>query len=275
MLKLGWFSSGRGQGSRNLLRSVMDEKEKGGLNVDVEFVFCNWDNKEEPNPKRDERKKFFDLIGSYGIPLVTLSWKTFMPELRIDNEPRWRDEYGKEMRKLLSEYEFDLGILAGYMLWVDDATCEEYDLLNLHPALPDGPKGTWQEVIWNLIENGADRQGAMMHICTPDWDRGAAVSFCGFPIRGGDYDELWKKTKNKLASSSLKEMMEKEGTEEPLFKRIREDGAKRELPLVVSTIRQFAEGNIVMRNKQLFRKGVRLNGPFDVSEDVDRSVSDG
>ena len=275
MLRLGWFSSGRGPGSRNLLRSVMDEKEKGRLNVEVKFVFCNWDNNEEPNPKRDERRKFFDLIGSYGIPLVTLSWKTFMPELRTSDEPRWRDEYGKEMRKLLSEYEFDLGILAGYMLWVDDATCEEYDLLNLHPALPDGPKGTWQEVIWNLIENGADRQGAMMHICTPDWDRGAAISFCGFPIRGGDYDELWKNMKDKLAGSSLKEITEKEGTEEPLFKRIREDGAKRELPLVVSTIKQFAEGNIVMRKKQLFRNGVRLNGPFDVSEDVDRSVSDG
>jgi len=253
----------------------MDEKANGRLNADIMFVFCNWDNTEEPNPKREERRKFFDLVGSYGIPLVTLSWKTFMPELKAEDEVRWRNEYGKEMRRLLSKYKFDLGILAGYMLWVDDATCEDYDLLNLHPALPDGPKGTWQEVIWNLIENNADRQGAMMHICTPDWDRGAAISFCGFPIRGGDYDELWKRMDAKLASSPLKEIIEKEGDSEPLFKRIREDGAKRELPLVVSTIKQFAEGNIVMTDKQLFRNGVRLNGPFDVSEDVDRSVSDG
>jgi len=253
----------------------MEEKEKDTLNVNVKFIFCNWDNTEEPNPKRDERKKFFDLAESYGIPLVTLSWKTFMPELRTADEGRWRNEYGKEMRRLLSGYDFDLGILAGYMLWVDDATCEAYDLLNLHPALPDGPKGTWQEVIWNLIENSADEQGAMMHICTPEWDRGAAISFCGFPIRGGDYDELWTKMKEKLSGSTLNEIIEKEGVDEPLFKRIREDGAKRELPLVVSTIRQFAEGNIVMKDKQLFRNGARLNGPFDVSEDVDRSVSDG
>jgi len=275
MFKLGWFSSGRGPGSRNLLRSVMDEKAKGKLNVDVKFVFCNWDNTEEPNPKRDERKKFFELVRSYGIPLVTLSWKTFMPELRVKDEGKWRDEYGKEMRSLLSGYGFDLGILAGYMLWVDDATCNEYDLLNLHPALPDGPKGTWQEVIWNLIETGADRQGAMMHICTPEWDRGAAVSFCGFPIRGGDYDVLWKGIKEKLGTSPLSKIVEKEGTDEPLFKRIREDGAKRELPLIVSTIRRFADGDIAMRGKQLFRNGVRLSGPFDVSEDVNRSVSDG
>jgi phosphoribosylglycinamide formyltransferase-1 len=253
----------------------MEERENGRLNADIMFVFCNWDNSEEPNPKRDERRKFFDLAGSYGIPLITLSWKTFMPELRAGDEGRWRDEYGKEMRRLISGYGFDLGILAGYMLWVDDATCEEYDLLNLHPALPDGPKGTWQEVIWNLIGNDAGRQGAMMHVCTPEWDRGAAVSFCGFPIRGGDYDVLWKNMKKKLAGSPLSRIIENEGADEPLFRRIREDGAKRELPLIVSTIRRFAEGDIVMRDKQLLRNGVRMDGPFDVSEDVDRSVSDG
>ena len=275
MFKLGWFSSGRGPGSRNLLRSVMDEKAKGRLDVDVKFVFCNWDNTEEPNPKRDERKKFFELVDSYGIPLVTLSWKTFMPELRSADENRWRDEYGKEMRSLLSGYKFDLGILAGYMLWVDDVTCNTYDLLNLHPALPDGPKGTWQEVIWNLIENDADRQGAMMHVCTPEWDRGAAISYCGFPIRGGEYDVLWERMREKLRKTSLKQIMEKEGTEEPLFKRIREDGAKRELPLIVSTIRRFAEKDVVMKDKKLFRDGARLDGPFDVSGDVDRSISDG
>jgi len=275
MFKLGWFSSGRGPGSRNLLRSVMEEKANGKLDVDIKFVFCNWDNTEEPNPKRDERKKFFELVASYGIPLVTLSWKTFMPELRSSDENRWRDEYGKEMRSLLSRYKFDLGILAGYMLWVDDVTCNTYNLLNLHPALPDGPKGTWQEVIWNLIENNADRQGAMMHVCTPEWDRGAAISYCGFPIRGGEYDVLWERMREKLRRTPLKEIMEKEGTDEPLFKRIREDGAKRELPLIVSTIRRFAEKDVVMKDKKLFRNGVRLSGPFDVSADVDRSISDG
>lgn len=272
MLKLGWFSSGRGPGSRNLLRSVMDGKENGDLDVNVEFVFCNWDNTEVPNPKKDEREKFFAQIAGYGIPLVTLSWKTFMPELRENDEARWRDEYGKEMRRLLSEFDFDIGILAGYMLWVDDETCMTYDLLNLHPALPDGPKGTWQEVIWNLIENEETRQGAMMHICTPDWDRGAAISYCGFGIRGDGYDELWNGMNTKLKDHSLSEIMDSEGVNEPLFKKIREDGAKRELPLVVSTIKKFADGDIEMIDKQLYHKGKRLNGPFDVSEDVDKMM---
>lgn len=55
MLKLGWFSTGRGPGSRNLLREVMEKKEDGTLDVEFSFVFCNWDNTEEPNPRKEQR----------------------------------------------------------------------------------------------------------------------------------------------------------------------------------------------------------------------------
>ena len=33
MLRLGWFSTGRGPGSRNLLTAVMDKKEHGELDI--------------------------------------------------------------------------------------------------------------------------------------------------------------------------------------------------------------------------------------------------
>lgn len=273
MLKLGWFSSGRGPGSRNLLSAVMDEIGSGDLDARLAFVFCNWDNSEEPNPKREERKKFFDLVNAYGIPLITLSWKTFQPELKDSDEAEWRKEYGREMRRLLRPFEFDLGILAGYMLWVDDETCNEYDLLNLHPALPDGPKGTWQDVIWDLIRTNADRQGAMMHVCTPDWDRGDAITFCGFPIRGDGYDGLWEDMDRKLLTNTLDRIASAEGTDEPLFRKIREEGAKRELPLIVSTIGKFADSTVEMKGKHLYHQGRRLNGPFDLSDEVDKRMA--
>ncbi len=272
MTKLGWFSTGRGPGSRNLLRAVMEEKENGNLDADISFVFCNWDNTEEPNSRKEQRQMFFDMIEEYNIPLVTLSWKSFMPELRESDESAWRVEYGKELRRLTSPYEFDLGILAGYMLWMDDATCKEYDMLNLHPALPDGPKGTWQEVIWKLISENADEQGAMMHMCTPEWDRGAAITYCGFPIRGNEYDLLWKNLEDKLKTSTLDKIMETEGIEEPLFKKIREDGAKRELPLMISTIRAFSDGRVRIENKLPFAGKEALDGPYDLSKDVDNKV---
>ncbi len=274
MLRLGWFSTGRGPGSRNLLKAVMDRKLAGDLDVEIAFVFCNWSNEEADNPKREQRQMFFDMVEGYGIPLVTASWKEFMPELRETDEAAWRVEYGKVLREAVSPYEFDLGILAGYMLWMDDETCDEFDMLNLHPALPDGPKGTWQEVIWQLISEDAERQGAMMHVCTKEWDRGAAITYCGFPIRGGDYDALWDRMHRKLESSTLDEIKTSEGQEEPLFKRIREDGAKRELPLITETIKAFADGRVRIEDKRPVTSDGAVRGPVDLSEMVDRALED-
>ncbi|HKM14242.1 MAG TPA: phosphoribosylglycinamide formyltransferase, partial [Candidatus Methanomethylophilaceae archaeon] len=99
MLRIGWFSTGRGSGSRNLLKAVMDEKAKGKLNVEIAFVFCNWDNTEEDNPRKDQRDMFFEMVRGYDIPLVKSSWKKFRPELRKNDEDKWRIEYGKLLRQ--------------------------------------------------------------------------------------------------------------------------------------------------------------------------------
>ncbi|MDR1954357.1 MAG: phosphoribosylglycinamide formyltransferase [Candidatus Methanoplasma sp.] len=272
MLRLGWFSTGRGPGSRNLLKAVMERKKRGLIDVDISFVFCNWNNEEDPNPKKEQRQLFFDMVESYGIPLIKLSWKEFRPDLRKTDEKAWRDEYGKKLRELTGKYEFDLGVLAGYMLWMDDATCKAYDMINLHPALPDGPKGTWEEVIWELIRQRADEHGVMIHICTEEWDRGAALTYCRYPIRGRGFDRLWKNIEKKIASSSLEAVIKAEGTEEPLFKKIRGEGAKRELPLIVSTIGLFASGKVKIENKELVEGGKTLERPYDATSDVERSL---
>lgn len=274
MLKLGWFSTGRGPGSRNLLREVMEKKEQGMLDADISFVFCNWDNTEEPNPRKNQREQFFELVENYNIPLVKISWKTFRPDLWNTDQKKWRDEYGKEIRKRISGYGFDLGILAGYMLWMDDETCDQYDMLNLHPALPDGPKGTWQDVIWTLIRDNAEEQGAMMHVCTPEWDRGAALTYCGFRITGGEYDALWKQLSEKLKDRTLDDIIASEGTEEPLFKKIRDEGSKRELPLIVSTIKAFADGGVCIKDKKLYSGNEQLRQPFDLTAEVDRATKE-
>jgi len=51
-------------------------------------------------------------------------------------------------------------LLAGYMLVVGDVMCKKFDMINLHPAAPDGPAGTWQEVIWQLIKEKAEKKAA-------------------------------------------------------------------------------------------------------------------
>lgn len=211
MLRIGWFSTGQGPGSRNLLKAIMNEKEHGMLEIDIAFVFCNWDNNETENPKKYNRQIFFDMIKGYNIPLVTISWKRFKPDLWINNRKKWRDEYGGLIRKAISGYDFDLIVLAGYMLWIDESTCKSYNIINLHPSLPNGPKGTWQEVIWQLIHDGADKQGAMIHICTDDWDNGKPLTYYEFPLHGGDYDRLWDQMKIKLKSKTLESIKLDEG----------------------------------------------------------------
>jgi len=269
MLKLGWFSTGRGPGSRNLLRTVMEKKEQGLIDVDISFVFCNWDNSETPNSRKEQRELFFEMVRGYNIPLITASWKEFRPDIWKSDPVTWRNEYGKLLRSKTSDYKFDLGVLAGYMLWMDDESCRKYDMINLHPALPDGPKGTWEEVIWTLIQEKAEEHGIMIHLCTEEWDRGAALTFCSFPIRGKEYDVLWNNLEEKLKTTSLDEIKEKEGVNEPLFKKIREDGAKRELPLIVSTIGMFAGNKIKIENKTLTKNGEVLREPYDMTSDID------
>lgn len=274
MIRLGWFSTGRGPGSRSLLKTVMDQKSQGLLDVDIAFVFCNWDNEEEDNPRKSQRALFFDLVRSYDIPLLTLSWKNFLPDI-WDSEPeKWRNEYGKIIRELISPYNFDLGILAGYMLWVDDKTCTIFDMMNLHPALPDGPKGTWQEVIWQLISEDAIEHGFMMHLCTPEWDRGAALTYCRFSLREPEYAPLWESMHRKLEKSDIETIKRTEGVNEPLFKKIREDGLKRELPLMVYSIKQFADGVVNIRGQRLYAGETPLNGAFDLTREIDSFLTD-
>ncbi len=276
MLRIGWFSTGRGKGSQNLLRTAMEKRDQGILDIDVRFVFCNWNPGEDPdNPYAANREVFFDMVRNYGIPLVTLSWKQFRPELRSNAPMTWRDEYGQAMRGKLEAYGIDIGVLAGYMLWIDDVTCEVFDLINLHPALPWGPKGTWEEVIWELMATDVKEQGAMIHLTTPEWDRGPALTYCRFPITGPGYDELWVQFKKKLGAKGLDEIKKEEGMNEPLFKRIREEGARRELPLVVYSIKLLADGQVSIKDGGLVANGTPPCGSNDLSAEVDAALERG
>ena len=43
MLNIGWFSTGRGEGSRGLLRFVQERIDRGLLDARIQFVFSNRD----------------------------------------------------------------------------------------------------------------------------------------------------------------------------------------------------------------------------------------
>ena len=141
-------------------------------------------------------------------------------------------------------------------------------MVNLHPAAPGGPAGTWQEVIWQLIDNGAEETGVMMHLVTPELDKGPPVTYCTFPIRGKPFDRYWLDLE-KLPLTSPKRHNE----ENSLFRLIREYGLAREFPLIISTLKAFSEGKIrVNSEKQIVdAEGGAING-YNLTDEINEQV---
>jgi phosphoribosylglycinamide formyltransferase-1 len=242
--KIGWFSTGRDKAARDLLKIVYENIKKGKIrNSQISFVFSN-----RIRGENIESDRFFDLVENLGIELIYLSSRKFKPAIKREDPERWRQLYDEEIIERIDPFRVDLIPLAGYMLILGRKICRRYSIINLHPALPDGPKGTWQEVIWQLIKKEANKTGVMMHIVTPDLDAGPPLTYCTFPIKGGKFDPLWEAMRKKLKKKTLEEIKTEEGEEEPLFKEIRKEGVKRELPLIVHTLNLLSEGKIKIRN---------------------------
>jgi phosphoribosylglycinamide formyltransferase 1 len=263
MYKLGWFSTGRGGGSRTLLTRMHAEIEKGNVKAKIEFVFCS----REPGDAEGS-DAFIKLVESYRIPLVCLSSKRFKASAGEHLSPQWRLEYDREAMRRLKGYSPDLCVLAGYMLIVGPEMCQRYKMVNLHPAAPGGPKGTWQEVIWQLIESNATDTGVMMHLVTPELDEGPPVTYCKFSIRSEPFDRLREEIKG-LSVSAVKAQQEENN---PLFKLIRREGFKREHPLIVATVKAFSEGKVHIENGRIIDSKGKIVKGYSLTKEIDRIV---
>ena len=184
--------------------------------------------------------------------------------------PEWRRAYDREVMRLLAPYPFALGVLAGYKLIFCEEAAARWELLNLHPAEPGGPKGIWQDVIWRLIETRARRAGVMMHVATPDLDEGPPVTFCSYPIRGGAFDPLWKAIEGRTVDG----IRATDGEENALFQEIRRHGVAREIPLVIETLRAFADGRVRIEDKQIVDRAGNQIPPYDLSEQIEQAIRD-
>ena len=146
------------------------------------------------------------------------------------------------MLDALSGRDPDICVLAGYMLIASSRLCRTFPLLNLHPALPDGPIGTWQEVVWQLIGQRASRTGAMMHLATEEVDRGPLVSYVTVPLQTPELEPLWRS----LGGRSVEEVRSEQGEDYELFRRIREAQYQREPYLLLETLRALSRREVVL-----------------------------
>ena len=156
------------------------------------------------------------------------------------------------------------------MLIAGREMCLQYNMINLHPATPGGPTGTWQEVIWQLIDNKAQATGVMMHLVTPELDKGPPVTYCTFPIRGKPFDRYW----NKIERHPLNEGKRGEGENNPFFKLIRQHGLAREFPLIIFTLKTFSRGRIKITadKKVIDSEGRPING-YNLTNEINEQVA--
>lgn len=264
MLRLGWFSTGRDEAARQLLQVVYQAIHTGAINARIAFVFCS----RKPG-ESEQSDLFFKLVKSYGIPCKYLSYKDFVSSNPIaGRELATRYAYDRQVIEILKGFDVDLCILAGYMLIVSPEVCRHFKMINLHPAAPGGPKGTWQEVIWQLIEQRATSSGVMMHLVTPELDRGPAVTYCTFSLRTPALTPLWEKIENQ----HIEEVKAKEGENNSLFRSIRAEGLKREFPLILATIRSFSRGHVRVENGIILDNDGKPIYGYDLTKEINSSL---
>lgn len=268
-LRVGWFSTGRGPGSRALLTAAVEAIQQGTIAADIAFVFCNRDRGQD-----EQTDLFLDLAAGYGLRVLTLSDRAFRRsaggEIARAGQPLppWRAAYDRAMLDTIASYRFDVGMLAGYMLILAPETSLAHPFLNLHPAAPGGPKGTWQQVIWQLIAERARESGVLLHVATPVLDEGPPVTYCRYSLTGPEFDPTWQR----VAGRTVAQIQQEEGELHPLFAAIRRHGTARELPLIIRTLAALAERRVRLLPGQAVDAAGLPVPPLDLTSDVEHAL---
>jgi phosphoribosylglycinamide formyltransferase 1 len=272
MFTCGWFSSGRDRAAIDLFTAVLDHMESGFIPGKIAYVFC------DRAPGESEASDAFLLnVRRRGLPLLTHSSAQLRQIIKEDpaRAAKAREAFDAEVIDRLKGCEARVAVLAGYMLIVSPLLCRTFLCLNLHPAMPGGPKGTWQEVMWQIMATGHKEAGGMMHLATPELDEGPPVAYFRFSLTGPDFDPLWAEFADKRKQKSLAEIKQAEGEAEPLFAKLRGEELKREFPLILLTLKNLAEGVI-----RLTWQGAEVNGRLipqglDLTEQVEDFMAKG
>jgi phosphoribosylglycinamide formyltransferase-1 len=269
--RIGIFTSAWDEVAWDLVETVAESVRTGFIpNSEIAFVFVS---------RTWGETKFGDLMienaSAAGLPVITFSSCWFRPQIRqIAREKEkegdssaieaWREAHDKEILRAIPETDIDIAL--GWMWWFSPKMCAARKIINLHPALPNGPKGTYKDVIWGLIRTQAWESGVMMHLITPELDRGPAISFCRYPIRGDKFDELWEAESQGLAGEKNEKNL--------LFAAIRETGVIREFPMVLWTINSIAAGKIRIENGTIMDDNrMALPNGHDLTQEINSFIA--
>ncbi len=207
------------------------------------------------------------VVEENGIKPLTLSFRAFRKAHAL-SDPDWRRRYNADLLQLLSQRPVDVLVLAGLLLILDEAVVTAFPTLNLHPAAPGGPIGTWQEVIRTQIQERASESGASIQLATAAVDRGPIAAFCRFPIRGSELDTLWSEYDT---GPGLRSPEEIDGTS--LFEGIRTQGVLREVPLLISTLKAVANDNLRFDQGRVLNRAGQPSGGLDLTKEIEAALA--
>jgi phosphoribosylglycinamide formyltransferase-1 len=252
MFTFGWFSSGRDHAALDLFTAALDHMDQGLIKGRLAYVFC------DRAPGESLASDLFQAaVRERGIPLVTHSSAALRALIRQGGPgvEEAREAFDAQVIEFLKKYPAEVVVLAGYRLQVSPLLSRTFLGLHLHPSVPGGPQGPWQEVIWQLLAECAREAGVMMHVATPERDAGPPVTYVRFPLTGPAFAPLWEQLLQKQQTLSLAEIKAREGEAEPLFAKIRAEELRREFPLMLLTLTAIAE-----RAVRLTPAGVKVQG---------------
>ena len=261
-LSIGWFTTGRGPGSRGLFESIQRQINQGTLEARIEFVFSNRERGES-----SVTDKLFDVIESHNIPLITLSSSRIYKHITGSTNEK-RLGYDSIVMDGLSKFEPQICLLAGYMLIVGPAMSDHYTMINLHPSIPGGPSGTWQQVIWETIRTKPDQAGAMIHIVTKDLDKGPPISYFSFPIDQGPLRDAWDEIKN----IPVEQLKLDRNQSLSIFHRLRYEEYRRESFLISETIKAITTGEISLKHLENLKDAATNPKPLCLNTTIEASV---
>ena len=222
---VGWLSTGNGEGSLGLLKKGIELVNEN--KIEIKYIFTNRESGEKKGSDR-----FIDFAKSNNIKVISYSSQKYK-KIKNSDWKNLRKSYDQEVLKKINPFKVDFIVAAGYMLF-SPIICQHYKILNIHPALPDGPKGTWKTVIKELIKIESKFSGVSLHLMTPDLDEGPNLSFCKFSINDNNLHEYWEDAKK--CPNSIEETK--------LFKKIREIIVKNERNLLLETLDKISSNEI-------------------------------
>jgi phosphoribosylglycinamide formyltransferase-1 len=117
----------------------------------------------------------------------------------VDPKGKTREEYDKEVAKILKEKKVDLICLIGYMRILSPWFVREFEgkIINVHPALDmkkyAGPGAMNLNVHKAVIENHEKESGCTIHYVTEEVDAGPIIAQADVVVESDDTPETLKK----------------------------------------------------------------------------------